>query len=122
VAQVLLYKEGTNDQEDIMGHIIQLPLAKENGHHFHPKSQKLVTQGDHWVFREKKLLDKAEFLEAMILVLDDVRLQNIRSRDYAMMEIITEEIPRYEQRLETIKGDLQQLREAFWASKESIAN
>ena len=67
-------------------------------------------------------LDKAEFLEAMILVLDDVRLQNIRTRDYAMMEIVTDEIPRYEERLEETKSELEQLRQDFWASQESIAN
>ena len=56
--------------------------------------------GNQWTTQEKKLVDRAEFLEAMILVLDDVRMQNIRSRDYAMMEIVSEEIPLYQQRLE----------------------
>ncbi|MBD3266935.1 hypothetical protein GF373_09720 [bacterium] len=105
-----------------MGNIVQLPARQQVKESTPSYAEKLQTKGDQWVFQEKKLLDRAEFLEAMILVLDDVRLQNIRSRDYSMMEIVSEEIPRYEERLETTKQALTTLRREYWAMRESVAN
>lgn len=105
-----------------MGKIVQLPLFKENSTRNQQNPQKLETRGEHWVFQEKKLLDLAEFLEAMILVLDEVRLQNIRSRDYAMMEIVSEEIPLYQKRLDETHLRLIDLRREYSAAQESLAN
>lgn len=103
-----------------MGKIVQLPLLKENLNRNQQQPQKLETQGDYWVFQEKKLLDYAEFFEAMILVLDEVRLQNIRSRDYAMMEIVSEEIPLYQKRLEETQVHLASLRRDYSIAQESL--
>ncbi|MDX9753436.1 MAG: hypothetical protein RBU29_05710 [bacterium] len=99
-----------------MSNLIQLPLAKTLTRSGSSSNHNVETQGDAWVYREKKLLDKAEFLEAMILVLDDVRVQNIRNRDYAMMEIVAEEIPLYEARLQDVQKELMQLRREYHAS------
>ncbi len=106
-----------------MGKLVSLPIHD----HKHetpnkPYGDRLKTQGDYWISREKRLLDKAEFLEAMIMVLDDVRLQNIKKRDYAMMEIVSEEIPRYQERLEEVQTSLAQLRQQFTASNQSMVN
>lgn len=82
-------------------------------------ADRLKTCGDQWVRVEKRLLDQAEFLEAMILVLDDVKLTNIRNRDYAMMEIVTEEIPRYQSRLEEVQKSLTDLRRDYYESSKT---
>ena len=57
----------------------------------------------------------------MLLVLDDVRLKNIRNQDYGMMEIVQEEIPRYIERIEEVKRDLEVLRAKYTQSVLSIA-
>jgi hypothetical protein len=82
-------------------------------------ADRLKTAGEHWVRLEKRLLDQAEFLEAMILVLDDVKLTNIRNRDYAMMDVVSEEIPRYQQRLEDIQKSLTELRRDYMESQKA---
>lgn len=100
-----------------MGQLVQLPKRSVQNQY----GARLQTQGEEWVRLEKKLLDRAEFLEAMILVLDDVRLQNIRSRDFAMMEVVSEEIPAYQKRLEDIQDSLTKLRNEYIAH-QTMAN
>ncbi len=103
-----------------MGSVVTLPLnRKSEGVQY---ADRLKTSGKRWVLIEKKLLDQAEFLEAMILVLDDVKLQNIRNRDFAMMEIVSEEIPRYQKRLEDIQLSLTDLRQQYLLSQKRMAN
>lgn len=92
-----------------MAQVITMP-AKQSGIQY---KDRLKTQGERFSVMERKLVDQAEFYEAMILVLDDVRLQNIRKRDYAMMDIIAEEIPRYQKRLDEVKNMLDKLRAEF---------
>ena len=99
-----------------MGQVLSLPLSKETTRY----ADRMQTVGWHWTGKEKKLLDQAEFLEAMILVLDDVKLQNIQYRDYAMIEIISEEIMRYESRLEEIQKDLALLRLDYQSSPQHL--
>ena len=101
-----------------MGHVLQLPRREKTQRY----GDRLQTQGNQWTTQEKKLVDRAEFLEAMILVLDDVRMQNIRSRDYAMMEIVSEEIPLYQQRLEEVKRSLLKLRQDYNDQSRQVAN
>ncbi|MBI1388335.1 MAG: hypothetical protein GC154_07800 [bacterium] len=101
-----------------MAQVIQMP-AKQSGVEY---KDRLKTQGERFSVMERKLLDQAEFYEAMILVLDDVRLQNIRKRDYAMMDIITEEIPRYQNRLEEVRGMLDRLRAEYDQTKQAAVN
>jgi len=101
-----------------MGQVVQLPASKSEDRY----SSKLQTQGSEFVSREKKLLDKAEFLEAMILVLNDVRLQNIQSRDFSMMEIVSEEIPQYQTRLEETRMSLNSLRQEYDGQMNQVAN
>lgn len=106
--------------EEPMAQIIQLPnavLRTKNRY-----AGRLHTAGERWVRQEKKLVDQAEFLEAMILVLNDVKLQNIRDRDYAMMEIVSEEIPRVHARLEEIQQRIVNLRKEFAESVEKMVN
>ncbi len=76
-------------------------------------TDRIKTAGDHWVQMEKRLIDKAEFLEAMVLVLDDVKLTNIRNRDYGMMDIVSQEIPQYQSRLEEVQKSLLELRKQY---------
>lgn len=92
-----------------MAQVISMP-ARSKGIQY---KDRLKTQGERFSVMERKLVDQAEFFEAMILVLDDVRLQNIRKRDYAMMDIITEEIPRYQKRLDEVKTMLDKLRAEY---------
>ncbi|MDP8244221.1 MAG: hypothetical protein P9L94_09090 [Candidatus Hinthialibacter antarcticus] len=92
-----------------MAQVITMP-ARKSGIQY---KDRLKTQGERFSVMERKLVDQAEFYEAMILVLDDVRLQNIRKRDYAMMDIIAEEIPRYQKRLDEVKDMLDKLRAEF---------
>jgi len=101
-----------------MGNVISLPVAADVGRY----GDRLLTRGEQWISREKHLLDQAEFLEAMILVLDDVRLQNIRNRDYAMMGIVSEEIPRYQKRLEEVQQSLTDLRRNYTSGDHCAAN
>lgn len=84
-----------------------VPISPSGG------SSRLRTAGGRWTHLEKKLIDQAEFFEAMILVLNDVKLQNIQRRDYAMMEIVSEEIPRYQQRLNETREQLSALRTEY---------
>ncbi len=100
-----------------MAQVINMP-AKTAGVHY---KDRLKTQGERFSVMERKLVDQAEFYEAMILVLDDVRLQNIRKRDYAMMDIIAEEIPRYQKRLEEVQAMLDKLR-AEYQIQQAAAN
>lgn len=100
-----------------MADILSFPARAQEPQRTSPRyADRLKTAGEQWVRLEKRLLDQAEFLEAMILVLDDVKLTNIRNRDYAMMEIVTEEIPRYQQRLEEIQKSLTDLRRNYYES------
>ena len=92
-----------------MAQILSLP----NIHSPSAYQDRLKTNGQEWTGKEKKLVDLAEFFEAMIIVLDDVKLHHIQDRDYAMVEIITEEISRYQHRLEAIQHELAQLRSEF---------
>lgn len=92
-----------------MASIVKLPVAAPKNHY----AGRLQTEGKNWTAMEKKLLDQAEFLEAMILVLNDVREQNIRERDFAMKEIVTEEISHYQQRLEDIQQRIETLRSQY---------
>jgi hypothetical protein len=100
-----------------MAQVIPIPLRAAPN----LRTERLQTQGIRWTTQEKKLLDQAEFLEAMILVLDDVRTQNICNRDYTMMEIINEEIPRYEERLDGIRHALANLRRDYEHSRAPLA-
>jgi len=84
-------------------------------------ADRIKTAGDQWVQMEKRLIDKAEFLEAMVLVLDDVKLTNIRNRDYGMMDIVSQEIPQYQSRLEDVQKSLSELRKEY-AESASTAN
>lgn len=93
-----------------MGSVVQIPTQPAGNRY----ENRLKTAGDQWTTLEKKLIDKAEFLEAMILVLDDVRMTNIRKRDYAMMEIVGEEIPHYQERLTEVQDEIAQLRRNYW--------
>jgi len=101
-----------------MGQVIDLPVPAKTLRY----ADRLQTNGEPWTGREKKILDQAEFLEAMILVLDDVKLQNIQNRDYSMMEIITEEITRYQGRLDEARKALFQLRNEYLHSGQRLAN
>lgn len=103
-----------------MGSVVSLPLDRTSDSVQY--ADRLKTSGERWVLIEKKLLDRAEFLEAMILVLDDVKLQNIRNRDFAMMEIVSEEIPRYQKRLEEVQKSLMDLRQQYILSQKRMVN
>ncbi|HQH71784.1 MAG TPA: hypothetical protein PK360_06850 [bacterium] len=103
-----------------MARIVDLPVTA--GKTKHRYAERLQTSGERWVRQEKKLVDQAEFLEAMIQVLHDVKQQNIRERDYAMMEIVSEEIPRYFERLDEIQQRIMHLRQAYAESAERMAN
>jgi len=105
-------------QEDAMGELVQLPNAHSEQTIFY--GDRLRTAGDSWVRKEKKLLDRLEFLEAMILVLDDVRLKNIREGDVGMMEVVQEEIPQYLKRIEDIRRDLDALRSKYSQSMLAV--
>ncbi|MGC9326438.1 MAG: hypothetical protein ACP5I1_02275 [Candidatus Hinthialibacter sp.] len=97
-----------------MADILSLPACGASSSKSRPRyGDRLETTGDHWIRLEKRLLDQAEFFEAMILVLNDVKLTNIQNRDYAMMEIVSEEIPRYQQRLDEVKKSLCDLRRKY---------
>ncbi|RJP32396.1 MAG: hypothetical protein C4527_06060 [Candidatus Omnitrophota bacterium] len=101
-----------------MGNVITLPHQESRISY----ADRLQTVGENWTLREKKLIDEAEFIEAMILVLDDVRLQNIQNRDYGMMDIITDEIVQYQQRLDNLQESLSRLRVEYAASECHLAN
>ncbi len=101
-----------------MGNVVSLPIKESRINY----SDRLQTSGNNWTMREKKLIDEAEFVEAMILVLDDVRLQNIQNRDYGMMDIITDEIMQYQQRLDSLQHSLSQLRTEYASSECHLAN
>ncbi len=96
-----------------MAKIIPFPSTEETGHSY---KSNLMTAGEAWTAKEKKLLDRAEFYESMIAVLDDVRLQNAREQDYGMMEILMEEIPSYQNRLTEIQSQLADLRQRYYNS------
>ncbi|MBN2328751.1 MAG: hypothetical protein JXR73_16550 [Candidatus Omnitrophica bacterium] len=97
-----------------MADILTLPASGAPSNISRPRyGDRLETAGDHWIRLEKRLLDQAEFFEAMILVLNDVKLTNIQNRDYAMMEIVSEEIPRYKERLDEVKKSLFDLRREY---------
>lgn len=91
-----------------MSNLVTLPAPKGNIY-----SDRLQTAGALWTGKEKRLIDRAEFFEAMILVLDDVKMQNIQSRDYAMVEIVTEEIAHYQSRLDDVQEQLARLRSEY---------
>jgi len=101
-----------------MGQVVKFPIHERNNR----QSELLETKGSEWITREKKLLDKAEFLEAMIMVLNDVRMKNIQDRDYSMMEIVSDEIPHYQNRLEEIKHSLTELRKEYGTKSNQVAN
>lgn len=101
-----------------MAQIIQIPQRAAPD----LRVERMQTQGVRWTTVEKKLLDQAEFLEAMILVLDDVRAQNIRNRDFSMLEIINEEIPRYEERLDEVRLALADLRSNYERKSAPVAH
>ena len=104
-----------------MAEILSLPARTANSQTASPRyADRLKTVGEQWVRLEKRLLDQAEFLEAMILVLDDVKLTNIRNRDYAMMEIVSEEIPRFQKRLEEVQHSLATLRREYRETAKSL--
>ncbi|MFB3787037.1 MAG: hypothetical protein ACE15F_11790 [bacterium] len=103
-----------------MARIVHLPVAVSKTKKRY--AGRLQTAGERWIRQEKKLVDQAEFLEAMIQVLHDVKQQNIRERDYAMMEIVSEEIPRFYERLEEIHQRIVHLRQAFAESAERMVN
>lgn len=96
-----------------MAKIIPFPKTEETGHSYRSN---LMTAGEAWTAQEKRLLDRAEFYESMIAVLDDVRFQNAREHDYGMMEILMEEIPGYQQRLTEVQTELTELRRRYYAS------
>ena len=100
-----------------MGQVVQLPSFRdrleEPGTQPVHYGERMQTSGESWTRKEKKLLDRLEFLEAMVLVLDDVRLKNIRNRDYGMMGIVEEEIPRYMERIDQVRCDLENLRAKY---------
>lgn len=100
-----------------MAQVISMPMRSEGINY----KDRIKTQGERFSVMERKLLDQAEFYEAMIMVLDDVRLQNIRKRDYAMMDIITEEIPRYQKRLDEVQDMLARLRTEY-RTQQAAAN
>jgi len=102
-----------------MGEVVQLPDPRRGGVVYY--GERLQTAGERWTRKEKKILDKLEFLEAMLLVLDRVRLENIRDSDYGMMEIVQEEIACYIERIEGVKRDLELLRAKFRQSLLSVA-
>lgn len=93
-----------------MAKVIPFPKPAETGHSY---KNTLQTAGGDWTQQEKKLLDRAEFYQSMIVVLDDVRMQNARSHDYGMMEVITEEMPHYQQRLNEVQVELSELRRRY---------
>lgn len=97
-----------------MADIIAFPEPVRNVHAYRTELQ---TAGQYWTEREKKLLDRIEFYQAMMMVLDDVRLQNASSRDFGMMEVVTEEIPRYHQRLQDVEAELYELRRHYTESQ-----
>ncbi len=99
-----------------MAKIVPFPQSEDKCHSY---KANLQTAGQNWTNREKKLLDRAEFLQSMIIVLDDVRMQNARERDFAMMEVVGEEIPRYQQRLEEVQVELAELRRRFIYSQRA---
>ncbi len=103
-----------------MADILSFPSRSQESLNTPRYSDRLKTSGEHWIRLEKRLLDQAEFVEAMILVLDDVKLTNIRNRDYAMMEIVSEEIPRYQRRLEEIQKSLTDLRKQYRESAHVV--
>ncbi len=100
-----------------MGNVVQLPDLRSQSKEFDTQpvyyGERMRTSGESWTRREKKLLDRLEFLEAMVLVLDDVRLKNIRNRDYGMMSIVEEEIPRYMERIDEVRHELENLRARY---------
>jgi hypothetical protein len=102
-----------------MGQVLQLPDRRSSEIVYY--GERLQTAGEPWTRREKKLLDRLEFLEAMLLILDDVRLKNINDRDYGMMEIVQEEIPRYIERTAEVRRDLDILRAEYSQSVLAVA-
>ncbi len=96
-----------------MNNVVALPVQSSQNR----RGAILETQGEEWNREEKRLLDRAEFLEAMILVLEDVKLQNIRNRDYGMMEVVNEEIIHYQERLEESQASLAELRKRSQTAK-----
>ena len=95
-----------------MSNVISLPQHTSPVHY----STRLKTAGQDWTAGEKRLLDLLEFLEAMIIVLNDVKIKNIQSRDYAMAQIVTDEIKNYETRLHSTSLELNSLRRNYLAS------
>ena len=102
-----------------MGQVVQLPDRRRD--QVVQYGERLQTAGEPWTRKEKKLLDRLEFLEAMHLVLHEVRLKNIRDRDYGMMESVQEEIPMYIERMEKVRRDLEVLRAKYGRSLLSVA-
>ena len=97
-----------------MGTLVSLPKTKSTVRY----ADRLQTVGDKWTNTEKRLVDVTEFLEAMIIVLDDERTQNIQRRDSAMAQIIAEELQSYQTRLTAAQSELQQLRQDYCASAQ----
>lgn len=95
-----------------MKNVITLPVSNSPVHY----ASRLKTAGSEWTTHEKKLLDTAEFLEAMIIVLNDVKIKNIKERDYAMAQIVTEEIKNYEARLDVTTNELTSHRQNYITS------
>lgn len=95
-----------------MKNVISLPVAASPVHY----ASRLKTVGTEWTTHEKRLLDTVEFLEAMIIVLGDVKVKNIQDRDYAMAQIVTEEIQLYQSRLQTTQEELNRHREHYLVS------
>ena len=101
-----------------MGHVVSIPVSNKTNRY----SDRLETIGAKWSGKEKKIIDRIEFLEAMLMVLDDVKMTNIQNRDYAMMEIISEEIIQYQKRLEEERKSFLQLRLQSNASSEQFGS
>jgi hypothetical protein len=95
-----------------MNNIIQLPCQPSPMQY----ANRLKTAGPDWTTNEKRLVDTLEFLEAMIIVLNDVKIKNIQCRDYAMAHIVADEIKQYETRLHSTSTELTNLRRNYLAS------
>lgn len=95
-----------------MNNVIQLPNQPSPTQY----ANRLKTAGSDWTTNEKRLVDMLEFLEAMIIVLNDVKIKNIQSRDYAMAHIVADEIKQYESRLQATSNELTDFRRNYLAS------
>ncbi len=95
-----------------MKNVVSLPATSSTVRY----ASRLKTSGVRWTSTEKRLLDTVEFLEAMIIVLNDVKVKNIKDRDYAMAQIVADELKQYEARLQSVTDELNAHRQSFLAS------